>query len=134
MDTLFPWLSAATDRPALRLGERALTQRELAAACAHHVAALAARGVVPGDRVGVWTQPAIETLVAFVAHAAAGYVSVPLDPKLGTNELAHVRSDAAPALCVAADPADRADTIAIEVGSAPSDELARPITGAPALI
>jgi malonyl-CoA/methylmalonyl-CoA synthetase len=82
----------------------------------------------------VWTQPAIETLVAFVAHAAAGYVSVPLDPKLGTSELAHVRTDAAPALCVAADPADRADTIAIELGSARADELARPITGAPALI
>jgi malonyl-CoA/methylmalonyl-CoA synthetase len=100
---LFPWLRAPSDRFALRLGDRVLTQRELAAACAHHVEALGARGVVAGDRIGVWTQPALETLVSLVAHAACGYVSVPIDPKLGDRELAHVLADAAPRLCVAAD-------------------------------
>ncbi len=103
MDTLFPWLRAPSERPALRVGDRVLTQRELAVACAHHVAALGARGASPGARIGVWTQPALETLVALVAHAAAGYVSVPLDPKLGAHELAHVLGDASPVLCVAAD-------------------------------
>ena len=83
MDALFPWLTAPSDRAALRVGGRTLTQREVAAASAHHVAALAARGIGPGDRVGVWTQPDAATMVALVAHAAAGYVSVPIDPKLG---------------------------------------------------
>src|SRR5688572_23354080 len=103
MDTLFPWLDAPSDRLALRVGDRALSQGELAVACAHHVQALAARGLAPGDRVAVWTQPALETLVALVAHAAAGYVSVPIDPKLGDQELGHVLRDASPSACVAAD-------------------------------
>ena len=40
-----------------------------------------------------------------IAHAAAGYVSVPIDPKLGEHELTHVLVDAAPRVCVAADAA-----------------------------
>ncbi len=103
MDTLFPWLCEPSDRIALRVADRTLTQRELAAACTRHVEALGARGVAVGDRIGVWTQPALETLVALVAHAAAGYVSVPIDPKLGDGELAHVLADAAPRWCVAAE-------------------------------
>jgi len=141
MDTLFPWLAAPTDRPALRVADRALSQRELAAACAHHAAMLAAHGAVPGDRIGVWTQPALETLVALVAHAAAGYVSVPLDPKLGDRELAHVLGDAAPRLCVAAEPGALAaspPTLATLATVIPRD-AAPPFTavavrGAPALI
>jgi malonyl-CoA/methylmalonyl-CoA synthetase len=142
MDTLFPWLSAPTDRPALRIGDRVLTQRELAIACAHHVGALAARGVMPGEHVGVWTQSALETLVAFVAQAAAGYVSVPLDPKLGSRELANVLGDAMPRVCVAADPhavtgrANSIDTLAAVVdlrpGAPPLPVAA--IRGVPALV
>lgn len=142
MDTLFPWLAAPSDRVALRVADRELTQRELALACAHHVAALRARGLVPGERIGVWTQPALETLVAFVAHAAAGYVSVPLDPKLGDRELGHVLTDAAPRACVAADVAgvaDRGGELAIvpaTVTLAPGIARLAPVTirGVPALV
>ncbi len=136
MDPLFACLHAPSDRPAVRVGDRVLTQRELATACAHHIAALAARGLAPGDRIGVWTQPALETLVAFAAHAAAGYVSVPLDPKLGAGELAHVLANAAPRACVAATPATVAgDPIATPIVVAPHAPLpARDIDGAPALV
>jgi malonyl-CoA/methylmalonyl-CoA synthetase len=138
MDVLFPWLTAPSDRLALRVGDRTLTQRELAAACAHHVAALGARGIAPGERIGVWTQPALETMVALVAHAAAGYVSVPLDPKLGDRELAHVAGDAAPKLCVAADAqavAGRAgETIAIALTSSPAALAPVALRGVPALV
>jgi malonyl-CoA/methylmalonyl-CoA synthetase len=119
VSALFPSLHAPTDRLALRVGDRTLSQRELAAACAHHVALLAARGIAPGDRVGVWTQPALETMVALVAHAQAGYVSVPLDPKLGDRELGHVLGDATPRVCVAAAAdavAARAPTLPITIG------------------
>jgi len=138
MDTLFPWLGAPMDRPALRVGDRVLTQRALAAACAHHVAMLGTHGARPGDRIGVWTQPALETLVALVAHAAAGYVSVPLDPKLGAGELAHVLTDAAPRVCVAGD-ADAVGALAptlatgIALDAAPA-WAPRPVGDAPALI
>jgi len=141
MDSLFPWLRVPTDRVALRVAGRVLTQRELAAACAHHVAALRSRGIAVGDRVAVWTQPALETLVALVAQAAAGYVSVPVDPKLGDGELAHVLADAAPRLCVAADVASMAsrvgtrETMAAAVATGPTAPLAvAPIGDAPALV
>lgn len=139
MDSLFPCLHTATSKLALRTDRgRELTQVELAAACAGHVAALVRRGVQPGERVGVWTQPALETMVALVAHAAAGYVSVPIDPKLGDRELAHVLGDAKPRICVAADPssvgvASRAETIAAGIAMGPP--LApRAIDGSPALV
>ncbi|HVK86246.1 MAG TPA: AMP-binding protein [Kofleriaceae bacterium] len=141
MDSLFPWLTAPSERLAVRVGDRTLSQRELAQACAHHVQGLAARGVAPGARVGVWTQPALETVVALVAHAAAGYVSVPIDPKLGETELAHVLRDAAPRLCVAADAdavAGRAGalvTLRVELATGGDPALApRPIRGEPALV
>ncbi|HEU0035212.1 MAG TPA: AMP-binding protein [Kofleriaceae bacterium] len=139
MNVLFPWLAAPSERLALRVGDRELTQRELAAACAHEIALLGRAGLAPGDRVGVWTQPALETLVALVAHAAAGFVSVPLDPKLGDRELGHVLADAAPRACVAADAgavAGRAgsiETLALAIGS-DAGLAPRPLDGTPALV
>lgn len=113
---MFPWLLAPSDRAAVRVGDRSLSQRELAAAIGGVVATLRDRGVEPGATIGVWTQPAIETLVAFAALAASGYTIVPLDPKLGDTELAHMIATASPAICLAADPAPvatRARTIAV---------------------
>ena len=89
-----------------------MTYAELAAACAAHLAALDEAGIGPGDRVAVWTQRAIETPVALVAHALAGIVSVPLNPGLGIRELEHILADARPRLVVAADPAEVADRTA----------------------
>ncbi|MFN0246964.1 MAG: AMP-binding protein [Kofleriaceae bacterium] len=147
---MFPWLLAPSDRVALRVGDRALTQRELARASAGVVVSLRERGLPSGAPVGVWTQPAIETLVAFAALAAAGYVVVPLDPKLGEAELAHVLATASPSICLAADPspvAGRAPTLAVHASSDPAssapssrdrasshDWMPAPLTGATALL
>ncbi|HWO19861.1 MAG TPA: AMP-binding protein [Kofleriaceae bacterium] len=139
MEPLFPSLHAPSDQPAVWVGDRALTHRELAIACAHHAAALAARGLAAGDRIGVWTQPALETVVAFVAHAAAGYVSVPLDPKLGELELGHILGNAAPRLAVAAE-APRAaaaiETLTTSITLLPGAPPlpARAVRGEPALV
>lgn len=142
LDVLLPCLRSPSDRLVLRVGDRVLSQRELAHACAHHAAALASRGLVPGDRIAVWTQPALETLVALVSHAAYGYVSVPVDPKLGDRELGHVLGDAAPRLSVAADVAPVAGragaietlqaTAILDTGAA-APPLAS-ISGSPALV
>ena len=115
---MFPWLLAPSDRLAVRVGDRSLSQRELAGGIASVVGTLRAHGTAPGAAVGVWTQPAIETLVAFAALAASGTPIVPLDPKLGDAELAHVLATAAPAVCLAADPAavaERAPTLPISL-------------------
>ncbi len=131
---MFPWLLAPSDRDAVRVADRSLSQRELARGIAGVVAALRDRGIAPGSPVGVWTQPAIETLVAFAALAAAGYPIVPLDPKLGDAELAHVLATASPTVCLAADAsvATRAPTFAVPPGG--GEWRPTPISGTPALL
>lgn len=93
---IFPRLYTPDDRRALWVDGASLSYRELARACARHLEAMREAGIGPGDRVAVWTHPSLGTAVALTAHACAGIVSVPLNPKLGTAELAHVRADAAP--------------------------------------
>ncbi len=85
------WLdrSAALDgaRPALMLGDRVLADyagfRAQAAAVA---AALAARGIGPGDRVAIWMKNAPEYLVALYGIWMAGAVAVPVNAKLHWRE------------------------------------------------
>ncbi|MDX2011805.1 MAG: AMP-binding protein [Myxococcaceae bacterium] len=102
--SLFPVLEAPDDRVVLRVDERTLTARQLARRCAAHVERLSRAGVFPGAHVGVWTQPSLETCVALAANAATGFVTVPLDPKLGPRELGHLATDARPVVTLAADP------------------------------
>ncbi|MGW0733761.1 acyl-CoA synthetase [Streptomyces sp. NPDC002851] len=97
---LFPGLAPGApggDRPALRFGERSLTYAELAAAAR----ALAA-GLAPGERVALWATPSLETAVGTVAALLAGVPAVPLNPKSGERELAHIVADSAPAAVLAA--------------------------------
>ncbi|MBM4776514.1 MAG: AMP-binding protein [Archangiaceae bacterium] len=103
MGALFPVLEAADDRVVLRVGAEALTAKALRARCVAHAHLLAANGAAPGSHVGVWTQPSIDTCVALIANAATGFVTVPIDPKLGARELGHIANDAKPVVTIAAD-------------------------------
>lgn len=103
MSALFPLLEAPDDRVVLRVGEASLTAKQLQARCVGQLRELEARGLERGAHVGVWTQPSIDTCVTLLANAAAGFVTVPLDPKLGPRELGHVLSDARPLVTCAAD-------------------------------
>ncbi|MGQ4460392.1 acyl-CoA synthetase [Streptomyces violaceoruber] len=101
MSSLFPALSPAptgapADRPALRFGERSLTYAELAAAAGATAGRIGGAG-----RVAVWATPAMETGIAVVAALLAGVAAVPLNPKSGDKELAHILSDSAPSLVLA---------------------------------
>jgi malonyl-CoA/methylmalonyl-CoA synthetase len=104
MSPLFPSLVTSNERCALRVGDVTMTFGALASQVERYAAFLKRHGVEPGARVGVWTQASVETCVALVANAAAGYVTVPLDPKLGTRELEHIIGDSSPAVAVAAVP------------------------------
>ncbi len=86
----------------LQVDERLADRPQVESAVRAHAEALAHEGVSPGAHVGVWTQPALETLIALLGNALAGVVSVPLDPKLGPLELGHVAADARPVLTFAA--------------------------------
>jgi malonyl-CoA/methylmalonyl-CoA synthetase len=81
------------DEPALRVGERRLSYRELRRAAG----AVAARAA-GAERVGVWAEPALETCVAVVGGLAAGAAVIPVNPKLGDAELRHVLEDSEPEL------------------------------------
>jgi malonyl-CoA/methylmalonyl-CoA synthetase len=90
---LLPPVVESGDRLAVRFGERALTYRELAAAAGTLSASLA-----PARRVAVWATPTVETVVAVVAALLAGVPVVPLNPRAGERELAHILADADPDL------------------------------------
>jgi malonyl-CoA/methylmalonyl-CoA synthetase len=94
---LLPTLRQPTDAEAIRFGQRSVTHRELRV-----VAAALACQVSDARRVAIWAQPELETCVAVVAALVAGVPAVPVNPKLGTRELAHVVSDAAPDLVLTA--------------------------------
>ncbi|GAB3910480.1 hypothetical protein GCM10029964_114400 [Kibdelosporangium lantanae] len=90
---MFSELVPGNNRPALRFGAASLTYGELA---------VAAGGVADRirhlDRVAVWAEPTVETAVAVVGALVAGVAVVPVNPKVGSRELAHILTDSAPDL------------------------------------
>lgn len=98
---MFPDLVTSNDRVALRFGEYALTYRELAL-----LAAEVADGLRGRTRVAVWATNTMDTCVAVVGALVAGVPVVPLNPKVGERELAHIITDSAPDLLLAAPDAD----------------------------
>jgi malonyl-CoA/methylmalonyl-CoA synthetase len=79
------------DRVALAFPDRSLTHRELRDAAMHVAGALAGF-----SRVAVLAQPRIETCVAVIGGLSAGVPVVPVNPKSGSAELAHIVGDAQP--------------------------------------
>ncbi|MFD7321135.1 acyl-CoA synthetase [Streptomyces sp. NPDC059875] len=96
MSALFPALVAGSDRPALRFGADALTYGELAAAASEQAARIKDAG-----RVAVWATPTERTAVAVVAALLAGVPAIPLNPRTGERELAHIIGDSAPGAVLA---------------------------------
>ncbi|MFJ2903246.1 acyl-CoA synthetase [Streptomyces sp. NPDC087212] len=116
---LFPALESPSERVALSFGDRSLTYAELA----HAADTLAAR-IADAGRVAVWATPALETAVAVVAALRAGVAAVPLNPKSGGKELAHILTDSAPTAVLAAPvdelPPPLADLARIDVDVRPT--------------
>ncbi|MFI6697363.1 acyl-CoA synthetase [Streptomyces sp. NPDC050509] len=96
MSPLFPALAARSQRPALRFGDRTLTHAELADA-----AGSLARRLTGERRVAVWATPTLGTAVGVVAALLAGVTVVPVNPRSGEKELAHIVADSAPTLVLA---------------------------------
>ncbi|MFF2776510.1 acyl-CoA synthetase [Streptomyces sp. NPDC058052] len=101
MSALFPALRSRPDRTALRFGAdpataETLTYEELARAAGELAVRLAG-----ASRVAVWATPTARTAVAVVAALLTGVPVVPLNPRVGERELAHILADSAPALLLA---------------------------------
>ncbi|MBV7248471.1 acyl-CoA synthetase [Streptomyces sp. MW-W600-10] len=93
---LFPALAEGSSRSALTFGERTLSYKELA----ESADSLAAQ-LDQAPRVAVWATPTLETAVGVVAALLAGVPAIPLNPKVGERELAHIVSDSDPSLVLA---------------------------------
>ncbi|WP_282795808.1 acyl-CoA synthetase [Streptomyces sp. CC224B] len=127
-EPLFPALTAPGDAPALRFGDRELTYAGLAASAG----ALAGRLTEAGaTRVAVWATPALETAVGVVAALLAGVPAVPLNPRSGERELAHILGDSEPSLVLAA-PGDDLPPALAAVARLDVAATAPPGTAAPA--
>jgi malonyl-CoA/methylmalonyl-CoA synthetase len=99
-DGLFAALATGGDATALRFPGRSLSYAELEQA-SRGVALHVRRGC---RRVAVFAEPRIETAVAVVGALRAGAAVIPVNPRSGSTELAHIVDDARPdRLLIAAD-------------------------------
>ncbi len=83
----------APERPAVAVGERRLSYRELDRLSNQVARALLAQGVAPGDRVGILAPKSAAAIVAVYGALKAGACYVPLDPKSPAARLAAIMSD-----------------------------------------
>lgn len=118
MEMLLPALASPPSKIALRFPDRELTYEQLAREARAVAAGLAGR-----RRVAVWARSTPETCVVVVGALLAGVPVVPLNPKIGERELAHILADSAPDL-----------VIDDELPSGPVVDLPEPDGEAPALI
>jgi malonyl-CoA/methylmalonyl-CoA synthetase len=136
---LFPALhDPAADRTALSFPDRSLSYAELARA-----AGAVGAQFDGATRVAVLAEPRIETCVAVIGALLAGVPVIPINPKSGSSELAHIVNDADPVVLAVAPGSGAPDAFAgrrvLEIGldgDLPSDGGAPPDLGDenPALI
>lgn len=89
-------VAAAQARPAavaLRYRDSTLDYAALATQVEATAAALLACGIGPGERVAVYLEKRIETVLALFGAAAAGACFVPVNPLLKPAQVAHILND-----------------------------------------
>jgi long-chain acyl-CoA synthetase len=98
------------DRPALRMGNAVLTYYQFGDAAGRVAAGLKARGIEPGDRVGVVLPDVLSLPVVYYGALMAGAAVVPMNPLLKAREIDYYLRDAGARLVVAADASAEAAT------------------------
>ncbi len=81
------------DAPALQFADTVVSYAELAAMTEDFADGLVRLGVDAGERVAVYLEKRIETVVAFFGAAAAGAVFVPVNPVLRSRQVRHILVD-----------------------------------------
>ena len=95
---LYENASAKADRPALFDGDTTLSHGELIALIERAAADLVARGVGPGDRVGLCARNSWGHVVAYLAILRANAVWMPLNPRNGARLNSDFQARANPVL------------------------------------
>ncbi|MDQ0796552.1 acyl-CoA synthetase [Streptomyces sp. B1I3] len=144
MTSLLPALHGPSGRPdsapAVRFGAHSLSYAQLAEASEALAAEIAGAG-----RVAVWATSTPQTVIAVVAALRSGVPAVPLNPRTGERELAHIVADSAPSVVLAGEgdvlPPALTGLRRLDVGTAGAGTGegtgalgAEPAPGAPALI
>lgn len=88
------------DKPALIMGERSLTWKQLDQRVDRVASALLARGLKPGEMVAVLLANCPEFVELYFGIARAGLVATPVNYRLTANELTQVLSHARPSLLI----------------------------------
>lgn len=105
----YPDRDALIDRPA----GRRWTYREVGAAVDAVATGLAARGIEPGDRVGIWAPNCAEWYLVQYATAKIGAILVNINPAYRTSELAYVLGQAGVRMLIAAPEFKTSDYVAM---------------------
>src|SRR5919202_752857 len=110
---------AEPDATALRMDEVALTYMEFRDAALKVAAGLQARGISPGDRVGMVLPNVVSFPVVFYGALIAGAAVVPMNPLLKAREIEYYLQDSGARLVVASEQsaqpaAEAAGTVGIE--------------------
>ncbi|WP_405784689.1 long-chain fatty acid--CoA ligase [Streptomyces sp. NBC_01378] len=100
-DLLSRTATAHGHRIAVELGDHSLTYTELDALAGRVATLLAARGVTPGDRVGLMLPNLLEFPVLYYGTLRAGAIVVPMNPLLKSREVAHYLADSGAVLLFA---------------------------------
>ncbi|MDN5715976.1 MAG: AMP-binding protein, partial [Janibacter sp.] len=94
------WAQRQPDRPAVVHDDVVTDYRELADRHARWAGWLRAKGVAPGERVGVHLGNVPEFVVAFLGTLRAGCVHVPVNPMFQHAELVHELGDSGASVVV----------------------------------
>ncbi len=106
--------------PALTYGETTVSYAELSEDVAAFAAGLNRIGIQRGDRVGVYLDKRIETVVALLGPSSIGGVFVPINPLLRPPQVAHILDDCGARVLVTS--TERLELLAEELGACPSVE------------
>ncbi|MFB7875403.1 AMP-binding protein [Nocardia sp. NPDC056064] len=111
-----PGNDALVDRPT----GRRWTYRELGAAVDAVATGLAALGIAPGDRVGIWAPNCAEWFLVQYATAKIGAILVNINPAYRTSELEYVLGQAGVRLLIAAPEFKTSDYVSMIVQVRPN--------------
>ena len=106
--------------PALTFKETTLTYAELADRLLACGAGLRQLGLRPGERVAVYLDKRIETVVSFLGASAAGAVFVPVNPLLRPRQVGYILGDCGVRVLVTS--AERLELLRDELGEGSSVE------------
>ena len=81
------------EAPALTSGDRSVSYQELETAVAAFASGLLALGLSRTNRVGIYLEKRLETVVASFGTSAAGAVMVPMNPLLKSEQVAFIARD-----------------------------------------